>query len=390
MPVVFIGKVVAGGVESIRDDPWYKDAGFVRFEIVENLRGLAAGTKTVEMKTRLWPGMCAPNPYSPGRTYLVTPGSLNGTLFDGLCFTGRDVEHAKELIARVRRQMASPSRIYIRGRVGEVSRNDDSELTGYFLDLDHGKTLSGAKVWTTVNGREITTVTDETGQYDLTVPGRGAYTVQTSVTGRGSTKVAVTPTFWRGACKTVDLGILTGSSIAGRVWNRQGQTMPKTQVGLIDRDHPDRVLYKENSDASGAFVFRNVPFGRYSLLVEPDSQGAGRELSEEIVVSRADQTIVDRNAVAGPVVRSRRVLVKVRFPDGTPMSTARVVVTSGNDRWMRSAWRKKEGVELRVPAGRRLHISVVDDYRRLLNRVYESVHEAGEAPVEKTFVVDEP
>jgi len=41
LPFVFIGKVVAGGVGSIREDPWYSSSRSVRFEVIGAFRGPA-------------------------------------------------------------------------------------------------------------------------------------------------------------------------------------------------------------------------------------------------------------------------------------------------------------------------------------------------------------
>src|SRR5882762_8862730 len=87
-PIVFIGEVIEGGVESLKDDPWYSSVSHVRFKVLENFRGLPAGTRTVDIEVRLWPGMCSPNPYYPARRYLVVPAQHDGKLSDGICFSG--------------------------------------------------------------------------------------------------------------------------------------------------------------------------------------------------------------------------------------------------------------------------------------------------------------
>lgn len=76
--------------------------------------------------------MCSPNPYHPGRTYLVTPGTKDGKFTDGICFSGRDIEYASDVVEYVRRQFQKPWQFHIRGRVGATERNDAS-LADYLL-----------------------------------------------------------------------------------------------------------------------------------------------------------------------------------------------------------------------------------------------------------------
>src|SRR5258708_20143292 len=84
-PIVFIGEVIEGGVD-LKDDPWQSSPSHVRFKVLENFRGLPASTRTVDVEVSLWAGMCSPNPYYPGRPYLVVPGERDGKLSDGISF----------------------------------------------------------------------------------------------------------------------------------------------------------------------------------------------------------------------------------------------------------------------------------------------------------------
>jgi hypothetical protein len=72
-PVIFTGKVIAGGVQSLREDPWHSNSRHVRLEVIEIFRGLAPGTKFVDVETMPTMGMYCPNPFRSGRIYLVTP-----------------------------------------------------------------------------------------------------------------------------------------------------------------------------------------------------------------------------------------------------------------------------------------------------------------------------
>src|SRR5262249_42912646 len=85
-PTIFIGEVIEGGVISIREDPWYSNSDHVRFRVVESFRGLPKYVKVVDTDVSPTFGMCSPNPYFPGRTYLVVPGKREGKFYDGGCF----------------------------------------------------------------------------------------------------------------------------------------------------------------------------------------------------------------------------------------------------------------------------------------------------------------
>src|SRR4051812_29041038 len=85
-PTIFIGEVIGGGVSSIHEDPWYSNSDRVRFRVVESFRGLPKDAKIVDMAVGPTFGMCSPNPYYPGRTYLVVPGKVKDKFYDGGCF----------------------------------------------------------------------------------------------------------------------------------------------------------------------------------------------------------------------------------------------------------------------------------------------------------------
>ncbi len=90
-PTIFIGEVIDGGITSLREDPWRSDFGRVRFKVLESLRGLPRGTRTVDVRLMSPGGMCSPIPYHSGKKYLVVPNEDDGALIDGPCFSARNV-----------------------------------------------------------------------------------------------------------------------------------------------------------------------------------------------------------------------------------------------------------------------------------------------------------
>jgi hypothetical protein len=220
--VIFIGKVVAGGVGSIRDDPWFTATKAVRFEVVETLNGLAPGTKFVDLEASLLPGMCSPHPYRPGRTYLVMPGSREGKFTDGICFTGRAVEQAGGTIDYLRRHFKDPAQTHIRGRVGAVHTEEASGVLKYLLRQGEAKALEGVKVSISVKEETFSAISDAEGRFELTIPGSGSYTVQAALAPYKSAS-AVINLSRREACAIKDFGLVSGSSISGKVWDHRGQ-----------------------------------------------------------------------------------------------------------------------------------------------------------------------
>jgi hypothetical protein len=350
--------------------------------------------------------MCAPNPYRPGRSYLLSPSTRDGKLLDGGCFTGRDVEHASETVAFVRRHFKNPSQYYIRGRVVATDRGNQ-DLVDYLLCEGTAKPLQGARVSTTVAGR-----------YELEVPKQARYAVHVGLPPYRSIDVPFVASFRPAACLSKTLGLLSDSSISGKLWDRRGQLLPYGRVALIDLDDRPRddgrsfwfrQQYPEEPD--GSFAFRNVPFGRYLLAFNPDGpkadgfhplalestfypNGVPRARAEVIEISSAGTHLTGKDLIAGPEVAFRPVTVKVKWADGSPMTTAGISVIGeplepGGVPWRGHAWIDKRNPEarLQVPADRKIRISVRDRYGRDWKQKYESVHEAGGGVIVREFVV---
>ncbi len=414
LPTIFVGKVIDGGIASIRDDPWYSNVHHVRFQVVENFRGLPAGTQTVDVELAPTLGMCAPIPYYRGRTFLVAPNERNGKFTDGACFQGRDVETAAEDVDQVREYFSGKLATNVHGQVA-IAR--ESSLVDFLLTMGETKPLAGVTISTFRGGKAYSAVSDAIGRYTLPLPGGGVYQVradlkpyvsepeQISVSGKG--------------CAVHDFGMSVDNTIAGKVWDATGQPLEGAEVGLIDLDRPPPRpdshawfdhAYTEAPEMS--FTFENVPIGHYLLVFNPDGprsgapsdwpfestyypSGATRATARTVEVNSGGVHLTGMNMVAGKRVAFRQVMVRVRFPDGTPMKTAEIrciglPARAGDLPWIfrKTPLRSENGVvQFPAPANRKLQLEVRDAYGRDLKASYTSAYEPGLTTITQEFVV---
>ena len=277
-PTIFIGEVIDGGVNSIRDDPWYSKANHVRFKVVESFRGVPKGTKIVDIAVTPTLGMCSPNPYFPGRTYLVVPSKWEGKLRDGLCFSGRDVVNAADTVKYVRDYFAGKSPLNVHGRVAVAP---EWALVSYLLSVGQAKPLSGVRVWASEDGRSLSSVTDADGRYSLTVPARGSYDIKATLSPYNPDGATVT--VGAGGCAVRDFALQSGSTVSGAVNDENGHTVKNAKVGLIalspPKNQPDGrawLLDAYTGQSDQGFLIKNVPVGRYLLIFNPEGPRSGR------------------------------------------------------------------------------------------------------------------
>ena len=413
-PTIFIGQVIAGGVGSIREDPWYSPSNHVRFRVIETFRGLPKGIEFVDMSVTTLPGMCSPNPYYPGRTYLVVPTELNGKLNDGGCYSGRDIDRSPDLVRYVREYFAGKTPLNVHGRVA-VAR--DGNMVNYLLSIGEAKPLSGVRVWTSRDGKDYSALTDGDGRYSLTVPANGEYEVRAELFPYAFDYAKVH--IGEGGCASRNFALHSGSSISGMVWDDKGNAVQNANVALIDLDRKPQgsdshawfmQAYTEQPDKS--FLFKNVPMGRYLLVFNPDGprsseflampfestyypHGDSRREARPIEVTRTTAHLVHRDLVTGKPVTFRPVVVRAQFPDGVPMGWAVVRATGepvgdGDVLWTFSKVTgagKDSTVRFQAPTNRKLRIEIIDWYGRDLKKAYVATYAAGTEPIAREFVI---
>lgn len=360
--------------------------------------------------------MCAPNPYRPGRKYLVTPSFFDGRLVDGGCLFGRDIDTAADDVKTVRDYFAGRMPFNVRGRVA-VARG--SELVDFLLDEGEAKPLSGVTVSTRAGGKTWSATTDADGRYTLRMPYAETYTVRADLKPYKSEVVSAQTT--GPACAIQNFGLGIDNTISGSVLDSRGNPVSKGRVGLIDLDRPPagdswfqhdwfNAAYVE---VASDFTFHDVPLGRYLLVFNPDGprwnqifdqafestyypSGATHARAKVIEIKSSGTHLQDMNLVMGGPVVSRDVIVRVRFPDGAPMNTAQIrclgsPVEPGDPQWVTTAYvlsDKRPGTaEFLASANRRIHIEIRDLYGRDLKKSYTADFEPGKTAIDQEFVV---
>lgn len=366
-PVVFLGEVVSGGVLPT-EDPWHTRSTSVRFRVVERFRGIAKGVQFVDVETIPPNGMCAPNPYSVGETYVVVPHKDGGTFHAEACSAGGNVKDFPELLRYVREYFAGTAGKSVRGWV-EAGK-------------DGGKPLAGATVRTQKNGKAYSTVTDERGTYVLRVPAPGEYELETVLPPYAVVrdKVEVPAS----GCVEVDTKVLSGSAVSGTVWDHLGQPLLRMDVEL--EEQVGRFRKRTSSGTDGRFEFADVPLGHYVLRFD---RAGPRETTRQVSVTEAGVRLGGQDLHAGPPAKVRSVTVKVGLQSKAP-SNAFAVDVLGDEGWraeMFQSYRDTGTIRFTAPVNQGLTIRLKDRYGRQLPRVYESRHKAGTGDIAVAFVV---
>jgi hypothetical protein len=231
-PVLFIGQVIDGGASSVRIDPWYNNVQSVRLKVLENFRGLPAGTQTIDVEVGGRAGMCSPDLYFPGHTYLVAPISRDGKLIDGVCSPTRDLSIVPDDVRIVRDFFAGKLPLSVHGRVA-VAKAD--ELVDFELETGEAKTIGGVKITASGNGRDYSAATSADGLYTVPLPRQGPYKIRAALPPYSAEPISVSVA---NSCVVQNIALHVDNTISGRVLDDSGKPLRNARVGLIDADHP--------------------------------------------------------------------------------------------------------------------------------------------------------
>jgi hypothetical protein len=402
---IFIGEVIEGGLQSLREDPWSNNVTRARFRVIENFKGLLPATKTVDVKLQPAHDMFAPTPYQKGRRYLVYLDGFPPNLAEGGCFSGRDVESQPELVNLVRDYFAGRMPTHIRGKAAALMSSTwpAPRMLAFFeaFPIWEKKWLEGAEVVASGGGSTFRTHTDSEGRYVLALP-PGQYRVTARFPlhqPQPERQVSVQA----GGCAVQNIGLAIDNTLSGRLLDSQGRTVKKAQVGLIDVDSPGKALALAYVKDDGSFLFRHVPLGRYHLKYNPNGpepespyestyypRGAASQADAKTIQIRSNGIhLLGMDLRIGPPVPFRQVTAKAVFPDGEPMTTAWVRFTC-EPSCPEGKHVNHEGVaRLDVPVNRKVRLEVLDWHLRDMKASYVSTHEPGSQPIHQTFTVSD-
>jgi hypothetical protein len=419
--VIFVGEVIEGGITSIRQDPWYDKVPPARLRVLEAFRGLPKDQKFVDIFFFETPGMCGPNPYHLGRKYLIASDGSWDALIDGGCTNARDIEKNAELLQQMREYFLGKMPINVHGRVAAMRgyHSSDSDVSP-LLDKHEAKPLAGVKISASGKGKTYTTTTDKDGRYTLLLPNSGTYKVAARLHPYFSDPLesdSDESDIPEKACAIRDFGLKILNTISGRVLDEKGQPVGRAVVGLVGLDplnpnaHPSQwITYESTDESDGSFTFENVPIGRYLLQLNPHGPQANapyesvyypfnstREHARMISIGKSGRRLTGMDLIAGKAMPFRRVHVRIRYADGTPMKMMEIVCTGlprqkEDLEWSGSygtAYGKENSgeIEFLAPANRQLKLTVKDLFSRSLNGNISSLHERGIAPIVQEFII---
>lgn len=411
---VFVGEVIEGGVDSLREDPWHARSRVIRFRILENFRGLAKASPTVDVMVLSPGGMCSPVPYRQGRRYLVSPRRVDGQLTEQGCYSGVELKRLGPDLEVVREYFSGKMPTHLRGRV--FASREPGVLS--YVDEDM-QASPGVRVVAKSGKSSHSIVTGADGRYRLKVPA-GVYQLNARRASYPLVEAQRQVTLAKGGCAEVDLGIVTGSTISGRVLDADGKPLPGSRAGLIAwRDRTwdastwrtsPAVYVASAATEDGRFRFADVPLGDYLLVFNPDGPQAVRDAdrsrartyypagsswanAKPIKVRSPGVRLTGLDLVAGPPVEQRTVSVRAEFPDGQHYGNAVVhcvgYAAAGGD--LPIAKRDILGDDrestFTMPADRRIEITITDWHGRDMKAEYRRVHPPGAAPIVEKFVI---
>lgn len=250
-----------GGGESVR--PFYYN--LVRFKVQDWFRG--PRTRDAQVLTAPRAADCGYT-FSRGRRYLVyAEEGTDGQLYTSVCTATKPLAEASADLSFIRGLAAAPPLAAIYGNV---------EFSGRDLKDDSFRGDPGAGMRVLVEGGETRreTLTDARGDFAFEGLPPGSYSVKPLYPEHARGYVDTTP-FELHARQCKEVGYLPwwDGRIRGRVVDHEGRPVARLTVWLISPELDVSVRANlmhsmwEVTDADGSFELRNVPRGRYQLVV---------------------------------------------------------------------------------------------------------------------------
>ncbi|HEV2708136.1 MAG TPA: carboxypeptidase-like regulatory domain-containing protein [Pyrinomonadaceae bacterium] len=226
--------------------------------------------------------------------------------------------------------------------------------------------LSGVKITAEGGGHKFETFTDSEGNYQISLPQAGVYTVRTSVPFaavvvlyRTDEQLDVRPTdeqtvveykvnIPERSCHYRQLDVLeidlhATAEISGRVLTDAGQPVTQGSIYLVDAEDSGDKSYAKIEE-NGSFKFEGVAVGRYFLVVNPDDAppgeydapyprtfypGASDSAQATPLVITEGAKLENMNVTVRPQLKERIVQGQVVWADGRPAAQASVSLYDG-------------------------------------------------------------
>jgi hypothetical protein len=301
--------------------------GPFRFSIDEALKGIAPGTKEIEVG----PGPCEAG-YQAGRQYLILVHHPSGERTPGFTL-GERVEDAAESIGHFRALARGEHVTALKGRIAE---NVADNSVRFDIDYKHRPGLPGVEITASKEGRTYTTYSDFSGSYLLQVPEAGRYRVVAKFAGHASANPAYELDVAPDSCKELSLGMWTASRLTGHLIGADGKPADGIAVQLMPASERRNSPPLAKTDASGRFEFTNIPPGDYVVGVNITGlnsklpydtryyPGVSERSAAGVVKIAGAQTIERLDFRIGERKPTRRIVVSVEWSDGRPVINASV------------------------------------------------------------------
>ncbi|HEX5718718.1 MAG TPA: hypothetical protein VF179_21335 [Thermoanaerobaculia bacterium] len=323
---VFLGKAVA--VQKLPGDLLS-----TRFEVVEAFRGVSGPEVEVETGSAQ---QAFGYELTVGESYMIYAfRTSGGGLATSICKGTGPLARAGEDLAYARQAVVDGPRTSVIGRVAREERPAiDSALSL--------TPLAGVRVTAEGSGgRRFSAVTDAAGEYAVTGPDQGTWTVRAEVPAGQPPAPPVEVQVPPGQCALANLASSTLGVVRGRLLDAHGRPAAHRWVYLAPLSALPAGLFPVSSEAvetdgQGRWVLRQVPEGEYVLLAAraegetdpllPPVLFPGtreREEAGRVRVEASKERELADFRLPPPLV-PRRVFGVLRWSDGRPVDGVRV------------------------------------------------------------------
>jgi hypothetical protein len=337
---VFAGKVIKKSmfyVEEGEGDSRHKyQQVLVRFSIEQVFKGVAGDE--VEIVTGMSGGDCGYH-FKDGERYVVyaiRSGRDKSRLYSGICNRIKLVAEADEDFAYFRAIPEAGTGGLVYGRV--------KKLTGPLsFEIRYQETyLDNIKVAIEGNGRKFETATNKDGYYQVSGLAPGQYNVTAGISDSQNSISQSTVDIVDRGCAARDFFLYVNGQIGGRVFNENDNPLPNIRVDIISAKDAQDLSSKGKwgyTDKDGRYKIDGLPPGDYYLgvgLVGANSNlcpyprilmpDFGDAKKPKVVSLEEGQKIEDQNISLPSFSPDLEFEVEVVWPDGSPASTAGVVL----------------------------------------------------------------